>query len=299
MKVKPILTVGLNPAIQKILIFDKWCLGKVNRSDECHYVSAGKSINVSRVLTQAGVPNIGLSPLGEINLKQWFQLQTKDQLNIIHKLMPGLTRTCTTIIDRSTNIVTEIVADESYAELTDVQEELKREYKQLIPHISFIVLAGSKQKGFDDLLYTQLVQEAKRKGVPILADYKGDDLRASLIDKEIRPDVVKINHKEILSTFSNTTSIEDLIRELSFQYNNSFIITREEKSVLVATCGVYHEVPVPPLQNIINPIGCGDAMTAGLAQALSCHKGLPTSLQQGLKYARLNAQSLYPGWIKV
>ena len=43
-----LLAIGLNPVLQKTLIFDQLRLGKVNRARECHLTAGGKGIHFAR-----------------------------------------------------------------------------------------------------------------------------------------------------------------------------------------------------------------------------------------------------------
>ena len=50
----------------------------------------------------------------------------------------------------------------------------------------------------------------------------------------------------------------------------------------------------PPCVTIVNPIGCGDCLTAGLADALARNVPFVEALQWGVAVAAANAERLLP-----
>lgn len=62
-----ILTVTLNPALDKIIILDNLKIGKLNRVKETTALAGGKGINVSAVLTKLNIKNKALGIVGGNN----------------------------------------------------------------------------------------------------------------------------------------------------------------------------------------------------------------------------------------
>ncbi|MBM3971725.1 MAG: hypothetical protein FJ302_17970, partial [Planctomycetes bacterium] len=50
----------------------------------------------------------------------------------------------------------------------------------------------------------------------------------------------------------------------------------------------------PPRVNVVNPIGCGDCFTAGLAWALQRGEDMPAAIRAGIAAAAQNAEQLLP-----
>ena len=59
-----ILTVCLNPTIQKTVVFSSIIKGGVNRAEHHYTDASGKGVNVSRVLSQLGVDVTHITQLG-------------------------------------------------------------------------------------------------------------------------------------------------------------------------------------------------------------------------------------------
>ena len=75
-----ILTVCLNPTLQKTLCFPSVTQGEVNRTDNHRLDASGKGINVSRVLTQLGKTAVHLTQLGGELRPLFLSLCKKDKL---------------------------------------------------------------------------------------------------------------------------------------------------------------------------------------------------------------------------
>ena len=104
-----ILAAGLSPAWQQILVFDRFTRGEVNRAIETCACASGKVINVGLALTSLGAQSKTLSVLGG---RSGSLIEAElDSLTVPARwiLDPANTRTCTTIIDRSTGEITELV----------------------------------------------------------------------------------------------------------------------------------------------------------------------------------------------
>src|SRR6185503_10807034 len=106
-----ILCIGTTPTVQRTMLFDHLAVDEVNRAVEVHEYASGKSINVARVLHTLGEAALAIGfaggPRGE------FLLQELTRETIPHDFEPieRETRLCTTLIDRETGAVTELVEE--------------------------------------------------------------------------------------------------------------------------------------------------------------------------------------------
>ncbi len=77
---KKILTAGLSPAIQKVILFDSVDKNTVNRSSSYLICASGKSINTCRVLIQAGIDAQAIVPAGIENMEHFKELCRNDHI---------------------------------------------------------------------------------------------------------------------------------------------------------------------------------------------------------------------------
>lgn len=291
------LAIGLSPAIQKTLVFGEFREGEVNRSENYYTDSAGKCINVCRVLKQGGMISSCLTVAGTENREYFESLCRRDSLNISTIKTGGRVRICTTLVDLSKNICTELVVNEP--EVITPEEELavKQAFlDKLSDDYRAVVISGSKFEGFSSEIIPFMVQTAKEQKCLVVADYRGDDLKNSFISKSIRPDIVKINEEEFFQTFNGFRTLEEGIEKVSSEYNCAFIISRGSKSTITADRGKLFYVESKMIK-AVNPIGCGDSMTAGITQGVLEGLSLKESIEKGRDYATRNALNIHPGWI--
>ncbi|MDX9801314.1 MAG: PfkB family carbohydrate kinase [Spirochaetia bacterium] len=291
-----ILTAGLSPAIQKIILLPALSKGKVNRASEYLIDAAGKSINVCRVLVQAGMEAEAVIPAGRESLGVFEKLCKKDNIFCTPCETSGRIRYCYTLIDTEEGSSTEIVVNEP-ENITRQEEESYKDLfiKKIKEDIRCVIVSGSRLSGFSSAVIPFMLEETKKRGILFIADYKGEDLKNSFINKEIRPDYIKINEEELIETFGRE---EADISTLSEKYSNTFVITSGEKSISFASSGKAGSLPSKKLK-AVNPIGCGDAFTAGLAEGVIKKMSLAEAVEKGRDYAARNALSLHPGWINI
>ena len=108
---KHILSVCLNPAIQKTLVFSNFFPDTVNRIAQHRTDASGKGINVCRVLTQLGKNNIHLTQLGGEFRYGFLEMCMQDRLNIEWVESHSPIRFCYTIINTQDRSVTELVEE--------------------------------------------------------------------------------------------------------------------------------------------------------------------------------------------
>ena len=66
-----VITVTLNPAIDKTLIVDGFQLGSVNRTMDVRHDIGGKGVNVSKVLKNLGIDSLAIGFLGGVFRKSF------------------------------------------------------------------------------------------------------------------------------------------------------------------------------------------------------------------------------------
>ncbi len=299
------LVVCLNPTFQKTIVLDNLIENEVNRSSEYTMNASGKGVNVTRVLTQLGTRPIHLTQSGDRG-EYFARLCTADNLNIITAANTSYIRTCSTLINRNRNTVTEIV-EESPAVDEGTEKEIIDLYMELLGKTENIIIAGSKASGFGDFVFPEMVKAAKSAGKTVILDYRGKDLVNSI---PFKPDIIKINFPEFVSTFfpeytigehEENPELEQQVKERIYSlYRESgikTILTRGTMPVIyIDNAGTIRKEIIPGT-NTINTIGSGDAFTAGLAYSLNKGPELENGVKFGIECGSKNAALLKPGVI--
>jgi tagatose 6-phosphate kinase len=287
-----IIAAGLSPAWQQILLFDRFTPGEVNRATQSHWCASGKVLNVGLGLHSLGVSSVTLSPVGgpagEM-IEREFQA-CGAPLSAIR--CESTTRVCTTILDRATRVTTELVEAApplSTAELNTFSEK----FASAAAKGTGLVLTGSLPAGTPVTFYRDLLRAAP--AIPAILDARGPELLAAL---ECKPLVVKPNREELGITFGRTISDDEALIEAMRELNSrgaGWVVVSAGKQSLLATSveGAYRLTP-PTVADPQNPIGCGDALTAGLAWGLSRGMSPVDAIRLGMAAATDRLRQILP-----
>jgi 1-phosphofructokinase family hexose kinase len=286
-----ILSAGLTPAWQQVAVFDAFRYGEVNRAREVHWIASGKVFNAAIAVHRLGAPGLALAPAGGPPLPQI--QQDLGQLGLASRLIvtQSPTRVCTTIIDRGAHKITELV--ENGQPLTAEELAAFRDaYAEEAARAEVAILIGSLPTGTPASYYRELVD---RTPCPAVLDFRGEGLLACL---DLKPYVVKPNREELAQTVGRPLTTDDDLREAMQSLNRRgaqwVVVTQGGGPVWITTekaAWRAHPIPVTP-QDIINPIGCGDALTAAIACAAREGRDLLDGVRLGLAAAHANLRQL-------
>jgi 1-phosphofructokinase/tagatose 6-phosphate kinase len=281
-------------------------VNEVNRSVEHRLDASGKGINVTRVLTQLGERATHLCQAGGWNRELWLGMAKLDDLEVHWVESETPIRFCTTLVDRSTHAATEIVEAAEPVPPT-VEARVLEAFERLLADHRVVIWSGTKAAGFTAELFPVMVERAKRAGAMIVLDVRGSDLVRSL---RHGPDVIKPNFSEFVGTFlgdqdpgehAHDPQIEARARQqmstLRREHGCDVVLTRGARSTLFTADDEVAELDPPTIQPL-NPIGSGDAFTAGLAAALARGRPLVEAVAHGHHCGCQNARLLRPGVIR-
>jgi 1-phosphofructokinase len=155
-----ILTITINPAIDKTILVEKLNVNHVNRVLSSREDLGGKGINVSKVLTKLNVPTIACGFIGSKNYGKVSQFVDHEQLATDFVLVDATTRTNTKIVEVSSRSTTDI--NEPGFEVTQKEiNQLKSLIQSVAKEVDMIVFSGSLCQGMSLDQYGDLIQTAK------------------------------------------------------------------------------------------------------------------------------------------
>ena len=196
---KKFFCICFSSTLQRTITFNSVELENVNRSEHYRIDASGKAVNSARILAQLERDCVTtFCPLGINNYKDFVSLAKGDNLNLIYTKIPGNTRQCWTLLDKTKGTTTELVVGEPVFKRTkdfENQEKqlLKVELPLYIKENDAVLLAGSRPSVWSDDTYPLVAKAAVDAGKIFLADYHGKDLLATL--KVCTPTIIKINEE--------------------------------------------------------------------------------------------------------
>jgi 1-phosphofructokinase family hexose kinase len=262
-----ILSAGLTPAWQHVLVFDAFVPGAVNRARDVHWCASGKALNAGLALHRLGAPCRTLSSAGGAHGDAMRQELARQGVAGRWIDTAAATRVCTTIVELANHTATELV--ENANALTPAElDAFAAAYAEEAAGASVAILIGSLSPGAPATFYRDLL--AHTPGRAIL-DARGPELLAAL---EARPFLVKPNREELGRTLGcDLCRDEDLFDALAEVHRRgaAWVLVTDGKNPTYARSaeGLFRIEPVSAA--VVNPIGCGDCMAGGIAWAL--HQG--------------------------
>ena len=289
-----ILTVTLNPVIDKAVIVSGFKVGHDFREENISVSAGGKGINVSQVLAHIGVKNVATGFLGNIGGFYIEEELRKQKIENAFTCIDGTVRTSLTIIDPSDVKLTRILERGPKVKPSDIKK-FKRQYSSLLKGVSVVVLSGRNIPGTHDSFYAQLIKMAKRQKVLTVFDTSGEPFPRGLKEKPfmIKPNVDEA--EELLGRrIRSRKEISAALKEFKMMGIEMAVITDGSRGAyLYDKDHLIHAIP--PKINRKSPVGCGDAFIAGFIGAYIKHKSLEECVSLAVACGAANASSIDPG----
>jgi 1-phosphofructokinase family hexose kinase len=304
-----ILAAGLSPAWQQIVVLDALQTGEVNRAREVRWCASGKVLNVGIALN-ALASALPVRKVEGKNVPDAFEARTLAliggptgeairgefaDLGIVGKWITSTspTRVCTTILDRCSGATTELV--ENPAAITPQElDAFRHAFREEAKRAAVVVLTGSFPAGVPATLYRELMESVSGR---VLLDCQGPPLLAAL---EARPFIVKPNREELGRTLGRPVEadaeLHAAMRELNMRGAEWVVITQGKDRVWISSASQLLSI-YPPKMPVVNPIGCGDCLAAGIATGLAAGCDLPDAVMWGVAAAAENVRHLLPARI--
>ncbi len=287
-----ILSAGLTPAWQQIMVFDRLRSGEVNRARQIAWCGSGKVLNAGLAAHHLGGPSLTLAPLGGPPLTEIEKEFAA--LGVPRRWIEtaAATRVCTTLIDRATGQITELVENGrplSECELGDYRAACIEEAARA----EVAILIGSLPAGVPDSFYRELVAATP---CPMVLDFRGAGLLSVL---DLKPYVVKPNREELGQTLGRALDDEAALlaamRELNRRGAQWVVVTQGAEAVWVTSLDETYRLVPPRIEEVVNPIGCGDCLAAGIAWATRRGDSIVDAVRFGIGAACDNLGKLLPG----
>ena len=262
-----IITVTVNPAVDKTLAVSNFSTGTLNRIESITAEAGGKGVNVAKALTSLGASCVAMGFLGG------------DSGDFIERALADLgvlcdfvrvespTRTNIKVQDVLTGITTEL--NEAGASVSgSALEALEKQLFDRAKPGDIVVLSGSIPPRMSPDIYGRWIEKLRARAVDVILDADGEAFRRGAL---AGPTAVKPNLRE-LETWSRrpihlTKEVcVEARRLLEYEITRVLVSMGDRGAILVGSDGIYHS-PCLPVR-VGGTVGAGDAMTAALAVSL-------------------------------
>ena len=281
-----VLTVTLNPAIDRTVIGDKARLS-----------AGGKGINVSRALNILGVKNIATGIVGGENGDDIIRLLEKEKIKNDFFRIKGETRTNLTLISPRGRRMSRKIEKGPKVSAAEFKT-FKRKFRSLLKGCGFVVFSGANANGLSDSAYAELMKIASGRKIKAALDTRDAPLKRGLA---ARPFIIKPNLKEaeyLLGSRIRSRESASGAAELVCGRGAKIAIVTLGAGGAAASDGKRIVYAQAPKIKAVNNVGCGDAFLAGFIAYHLKGKGLGDCLNAAVRIGAAAAISVKPGDFK-
>jgi tagatose 6-phosphate kinase len=261
-----ILCVTLNPCLDKTLTVPSWHAGDSVRGSALRELVGGKGNNVARALSRLGRTPRPVTFLGgPVGTECESLLRTDDGLDPLVAPTEAPTRVILTVVTAGTTEQTAffdpdpaITASEAEGLLHQVERALCEGSAQAL------TLSGSSPAPSTHGLYSDLIALARARQVPVFLDTYGPALDGIW---GFWSTAIQLNRREAAVRLRKSSVTDDDVAGLLLEWQRHGV-----------TCGIVTDGPspvwivyrgrpyraIPPTIKVVNPIGSGDSLLAGL-----------------------------------
>lgn len=265
-----ILTVTLNPALDRTMTVPNFQAGFRHRATETVILPGGKGINVARAIRALGRPVIATGFVGGRKGDQIVADLNGEGILCDFVRVAGESRISTAVVDPANGTITEINEQGPQIQPEEL-EFLMEKLDYLGKAVDVVVFAGSVPPGLDDDCYARMIQKVRGQGAKVFFYTYADPLRQGI---KASPDYVfpKLVEAEKVIGYE-FTNLEDRIlaaRRMREMGAGSVVITYRFGCVAELAHGSESRVLVGtmPKVDVVSPLGWGDALVGGYAVRL-------------------------------
>ena len=262
-----IITVTMNPAIDKTVEIDSFNHGGLNRIKKVTIDAGGKGINVSKTIHALGGESIATGFLGGNNGNSILNQLKEVGVFTDFVKVDSETRVNTKVIEAS-GIVTELNESGASVSKKDI-DELLLKLDCYLNEEALLVLSGSIPNGVSKDIYKKLTEYAHEKGATVFVDADGELFAEAL---KASPDIIKPNKIELEKYMGYSLESSEKIVTAGKQ-----LVQEGVKTVIISlgADGAYfidkkHTLYSPGLSvKAHSTVGAGDAMVAAFSYGIN------------------------------
>lgn len=261
-----IVTVTMNPAIDKTVEIEAFRHGGLNRIRKVEYDAGGKGINVSKTIYELGGSSIATGFLGGNNGRTIENVLTEKRISCDFVWVDGETRTNTKVFEEN-GALTELNEPGPVISGSQVKALLKK-LESYAGADTLFVLSGSIPAGVEKDIYGRIIHLVHEKGGKVLLDADGEVFRKAL---EAGPDIIKPNRAELeeyakLAQPAQEAELLKAAEKFAEAGVGTVAVSMGQEGALFVMGQMQVKCPALAVK-AHSTVGAGDAMVAALAYA--------------------------------
>lgn len=275
-----IITLTVNPAIDKSTKFSGLVAEQKIRCESPHFDAGGGGINVSKAIARLGGKSLAVftagGPSGEL-LQDLLKKESIDYQAIVTKNWT-----------RENFIAVDVLTNSQYrfgmpgaAILPEEANEILKQIEALKPE--YLVASGSLSTGIGDDFYEKVAAISRKIGSKLIIDTSGEPLKMA-IDEGVY--LLKPNVSELAKLVGADTleidEVDEAAREIIAKGGCEIVVVSlGPQGAVLVTKDICELIPAPSVQKK-STVGAGDSMVGGMVWALSTGKTLQEMIRWGV-----------------
>jgi 1-phosphofructokinase len=276
-----IITVTLNPSLDRTLIVQQLTRGAVLRADAAREDPGGKGVNVARALAANGEQPCAVFPAGGAIGRALVGALRDGGVDVEPVAIDGATRANVTIAEAD-GTTTKLNEPGPYLTADDIDAVLEAVENRASTG-DWVVIGGSLPPGAEPDVVALLVEAAHRSGAKVALDTSGKALAAGLT---ATPELVKPNREELAEAVGHDVGtlaeVVSACHELRAAGAAQVLCSLGADGALVID-DVNELLAQAPVSSVRNTVGAGDALLAGYLR--SAGRGPEAGLRTGVAWA--------------
>ena len=289
-----IVTIGFNPAIDRILECPDFHLGRHQEVRQIARLAAGKAANVSRALALLGTDSIATGFVGTNEIEFFLdQLMSISPGRVLCHFVEvsGKTRENISILDPKRRVETHLrdrgfVVDS--AEVSLLEERLRHDVRAG----DVAIFAGSLCAGLTQACFEKLIDACAGRGARVVVDSSGDPLKVACRHKLwlVKPNLDELRDLIGHEVPNAASAVRDAAREVLPNVEHVLVSRGAAGAVLVTPAGAWSS-RIPMNDPVVRTVGCGDHLLAGFIAEEMIGRDPEAAFRAAVAVATARAQS--------
>lgn len=286
-----IVTVTPNTGIDYTMAVPHFELNATIRSSEQAWGMGGKTTDAAWILGQLGVPVRALGFAAGFTGGQMERMLNDRGVDTDFTWVEGETRlnlilVCSDGSGQSTITSSRLIVSKNHL------NEFQKQYLAALEDASCLLLGGSLPQGVPHEFYSQTIELARQRNIPVIFDSSGPALRSGI---QAHPSLIKPNRIELCELLgflpASWHEVHHAANMLQEQYETDVIVTMGSEGALAVLGERSYRIPPLSVQ-VASSAGAGDGILAGMALAYSLGEPLENGLRYGFALAGAVLQTL-------
>lgn len=283
-----ILTVTLNPSVDKVFEVSGLSLGGLNRIGNTFTQPGGKGVNIAFMLRALGHEITAMGFAGD-GPGRFIQNSLRDAgITTAFTLLPGKTRTNYALLDPQAGSLTELLSPGPEATPTDIAV-LRSTFERLLGLADMVVIAGSLPPGVEPTFCAELVRLATSRGVRVAVNVREEIMNAAL---PARPFLAEPDLRDatLYGDYDLSGRDDRLALARHMAKNAEVAVVNAGQEVICVSGDKLVSVKIPAC-GLLGRIRLDDALIAGVIDAANSGDSLEDIAREGVAAALAAASS--------